>query len=117
MPDNLPRRTDDGDSATPLSTTPLSAEAAAQFSALQSENAKLRAKLVAMQQLALAPRQETSILVERRWLGRAIQVMILLVGVALGALYVRVSNDDIARGMRDGYRDASSEASRGTPLP
>lgn len=101
-PDNLPRPTDSGDSVAPQPV-----DAATQFSALQTENAKLRAQLVAMQQLALAPRQETSILVERRWLGRAIQVMILLVGVALGALYVRVSNDDVARGVRDGWRESA----------
>jgi hypothetical protein len=76
-----------------------------QFSALQTENANLRAQLVAMQQLAPAPRPERLMPVKRRWLGRAIQVLIVLVCLALGALYIGVSNDDVARGVRDGWQE------------
>ena len=101
-PDNSPRQTDAGAFAAPLPV-----DVAEQLSALQAENTKLRTQLLATQQLAFAPRQETSMLVERRWLGRVIQVAILLVGVALGVLYVRVSNDDVARGMRDAWRESA----------
>ena len=43
--------------------------------------------------------------VKRRWLGRAIQVLIVLVCLALGALYIGVSNGDVARGVRDGWQE------------
>lgn len=35
----------------------------------------------------------------------AVQVMIVLVCLALGALYVRVSDGDVARGVRDGWQE------------
>ena len=101
-PDNSPRQTDARTVAAPLPV-----DVAEQLSALQAENTKLRAQLLATQQLAFAPRQHTSMLAQRRWLGRAMQVAILLVGVALGALYVRMSDGDIARGMRDGWRESA----------
>ena len=77
-PEPLPRPTDFGRSATPLPV-----DVAAQVSALQSENANLRAQLVAMQQLAPAPRPDRFMLVKRRWVGMAVQVMIVLVCLAL----------------------------------
>jgi hypothetical protein len=96
-PGQLPRPTDSGSSATP----PV--DVAAQFNALQIENANLRAQLAAVQQSA--PRPERRMFVKRRWLGMAVQVMIVLVSVALGALYVRVSDSDVARGVRDGWQE------------
>ena len=99
-PEPLPRPTDSGRSATPLPV-----DVAAQFSALQPESANLRAQLVAMQQLAPAPRHDRFMLVKRRWVGMAVQVMIVLVCLALGALYVRVSDGDVARGVRDGWQE------------
>lgn len=77
-----------------------------QIEALRQENAKLRAQLVAMQQLALAPREPVD-LTRRRWVGRSIQLMLVLFGVAAGAAYVKYSDAEFIRGARDGYNDAA----------
>ncbi len=88
---------------------PPVAEATAdpQIEALRQENARLRAQLVAMQQLALGPREPVD-LARRRWVGRSVQILLVLFGMAAGAMYVKYSDADIARGVRDGYRDATS---------
>jgi hypothetical protein len=91
MPDNSPRPTDAGDSRAPVPV-----DLAAQLHALQAENAALRGQLGAMPPVALA---------SRRWLVRVLQLIVLITGVAVAARYVRVSNDDIARGVRDGWRE------------
>jgi hypothetical protein len=36
---------------------------------------------------------------------RVLQLIVLITGVAIAARYVRVSNDDIARGVRDGWQE------------
>lgn len=77
-----------------------------QIEALRQENAKLRAQLVAMQQLALAPREPVD-LTRRRWVGRSIQLLLVLFGMAAGAMYVKYSDADFIRGARDGYNDAA----------
>lgn len=79
---------------------------ATQIESLQQENARLRAQLVAMQQLALAPREATN-LARRRWVARSVQVLLVLFGMAAGAVYVKYSDDDFIRGARDGYNDAT----------
>ena len=61
------------------------APAAAQIETLQQENARLRAQLAAMQQLALAPREPMN-LAQRRWVGRSIQLLLVLFGVLGGLL-------------------------------
>jgi hypothetical protein len=81
------------------------APTAAQIETLQQENARLRAQLVAMQQLALAPREPVS-LAQRRWVGRGIQLLLVLFGVAAGAAYVRYSDAGFMRDARAGYNDA-----------
>lgn len=98
------------DHAKPVDTSTESSQHA-QFENLQRENAKLRAQLVAMQQLALAPR-ETVNLTQRRWLVRSMQLVLILFGVAAGMFYARYSDSDVARGMRDGYRDAAPPSTR-----
>jgi len=81
------------------------APAAAQIETLQQENARLRAQLAAMQQLALAPREPMN-LAQRRWVGRSIQLLLVLFGVAVGAAYVQYSDAEFMRDARDGYNDA-----------
>lgn len=87
----------------------LEANHAAQLDALRQENAKLRTQLIAMQQLALAPREPVN-LTRRRWVGRSIQLMLVLFGVAIGVAYVKYSDADFIRGARDGYNDARMRA-------
>jgi hypothetical protein len=82
------------------------APAAAQIETLQQENARLRAQLAAMQQLALAPREPMN-LAQRRWVGRSIQLLLVLFGMAVGAAYVQYSDADVIRGARDGWNDAA----------
>lgn len=81
------------------------APAAAQIETLQQENARLRAQLMAMQQLALAPREPMD-LAQRRWVGRSIQLLLVLFGMAAGAAYMRYSDAEIMRDARAGYNDA-----------
>lgn len=81
------------------------APAAAQIETLQQENARLRAQLMAMQQLALAPREPMD-LAQRRWVGRSIQLLLVLFGMAAGAAYMRYSDAEIVRDARAGYNDA-----------
>ncbi len=77
----------------------------AQIEELRRQNAKLQAQLMAMQQLALAPREPMT-LTRRRWVGRSIQLMLVLFGMAAGAAYVKYSDADFVRGARDGFYDA-----------
>lgn len=101
-----------GEAAPPMSATPLSAaQLATQLASLQEENARLRAQLGAMEQLALA-RREAPVSSGRRWIGRLAQLLILLVGVTLGVLYVQLSQDDFVRGLRDGARGDAPVRSR-----
>jgi hypothetical protein len=81
------------------------APAAAQIETLQQENARLRAQLAAMQQLALAPREPMN-LAQRRWVGRSIQLLLVLFGMAVGAAYVQYSDAEFMRDARAGYDDA-----------
>ena len=87
------------------------AQLTAQLASLQEENARLRAQLSAMEQLALA-RREAPVSSGRRWIGRLAQLLILLVGVTLGVLYVQVSQNDFMRGLRDGARGDAPDTSR-----
>lgn len=87
------------------------AQLTAQLMTLQEENARLRAQLSAMEQLALT-RRETPVSSGRRWIGRLAQLLILLVGVTLGAMYVQLSQDDFVRGLRDGARGDAPDTSR-----
>ena len=82
------------------------APVATQIESLQQENARLRAQLLAMQQVALAPRERAS-LTHRRWVGRSVQLLLVLFGMAAGAVYVKYSDADFARGARDGFSDAA----------
>lgn len=83
----------------------------AQIEALRQQNAKLQARLMAMQQLALAPREPVN-LTRRRWVGRSIQLLLVLFGIAIGATYVTYSNADVARDVRNGMRDGWREHAR-----
>lgn len=89
----------------------VQAEHDAQIEALRQQNAKLQAQLVAMQQLALAPRESVH-LMRRRWVGRSIQLLLVLFGIAIGAIYVTYSNADVAGDMRAGMRDGWREHAR-----
>jgi hypothetical protein len=73
------------------------APAATQIETLHQENARLRAQLAAMQQLALAPREP---------MGRSIQVLLVLFGMAAGAAYMKYSDAGFMRDARAGYNDA-----------
>jgi hypothetical protein len=81
------------------------APAATQIETLHQENARLRAQLAAMQQLALAPREPMN-LAQRRWVGRSIQVLLVLFGMAAGAAYMKYSDAGFMRDARAGYNDA-----------
>jgi len=81
------------------------APAATQIEMLHQENARLRAQLAAMQQLALAPREPMN-LAQRRWVGRSIQVLLVLFGMAAGAAYMKYSDAGFMRDARAGYNDA-----------
>lgn len=89
----------------------VQAEHDAQIEALRQQNAKLQAQLVAMQQLALGPRAPVN-LMRRRWVGRSIQLLLVLVGIAIGATYVTYSNADVAGDLRSGIRDGWREHAR-----
>jgi len=83
----------------------------AQIEELRRQNAKLQAQLMAMQQLALAPREPMN-LTRRRWVGRSIQLMLALFGMAAGAAYVKYSDATVARDVRSGIRDGMRETVR-----
>ncbi len=83
----------------------------AQIEALRQQNAKLQAQLMAMQQLALAPREPVN-LTQRRWVGRSIQLLLVLFGIAIGATYVQYSSAEVARDVRNGIRDGIRESAR-----
>lgn len=95
----------------PVAPPVAPADHAAQIDALRQQNAKLQAQLMAMQQLALAPREPVN-LARRRWVGRSIQLMLVLFGIAIGATYVRYSSAAVARDVRSGIRDGMRETVR-----
>ncbi len=75
--------------------------------ALELENAALRAQLATMTSAgAMTPSDTTqhTMLRRRRWLGRLAQVILIGVGIVIGAAVFGDERRDFAKGFRDGFK-------------
>jgi hypothetical protein len=86
-------------------------ELRAELTRLARENASLRSQLqtargVTGAVVSGAPRVSAT----RRWMGRAIGGVLLLVGFALGVLVALQVGDEFMRGWRDGYEAAGRQS-------
>jgi hypothetical protein len=91
---------------------PTALEHERRLQALELENAALRAQLATMTSAgAMTPLDTTqhTMLRRRRWLGRLAQVILIGVGIVIGAAVFGDERRDFVQGFRDGF-NAGTEA-------